>query len=168
MSEGKELKTTYKKISVWQWVLIYFGIAIIIYGLTYYFMFARGESYYRRPPNLTQSSLPNRTKTISFREKNTSSESGNITLKQDNGVFTIEISLKGEPSHTTQPADIYMGKCPNLGAVKYILNPVSNDSSITSLQLSFDQVKKQEPLAVAVHTSKQDLSTSMVCTDINL
>ncbi len=171
MTDGDQ-KAEYGKKTLWQWILIYLVIAIILYGLIYYFVFAKkadnSTNSYERPPNQTHSTLPNRQITIFLKGENNSGESGKVTLKQDNGVFTVTISLNSESSNIPQPAYIYRGKCPDVGAIKYMLNPVINGSSTTALQVSLDQLKKQEPLAITVHKSKQEITQYIACGDLPL
>ena len=42
----EEVKESYGKRPLWQWVLIYLIVAAVIYGLIYYFVMARGGGGY--------------------------------------------------------------------------------------------------------------------------
>ena len=165
-------KTGYGKKPLPQRLVIFSVIAFVIFGLLYIFFFAKNNNYqsnyYQRPPQQTHSTLANRSATIPLKEENNSGESGSVTFKQDNGVFTINISLTSKTAIVSQPASLQVGKCLDIGKVKFTLNPIVNGKSTTSLQMSFDQLKKMEPLMITVHKSENEKTKYTACGEIKL
>lgn len=97
-----------------------------------------------------------------------SSESGTATLEEKDGKTVVTIDITGGEESATQPAHIHTGACPGAGAVKYPLTAVTNGKSATTLDVSFDKLREQLPLAINVHKSKEEIGTYVACGDIHL
>lgn len=58
---AEEYQSGYGKRPLWQWILIYAVVGIVIYGLIYYFVFAKkgGINYNASPPASTAPAATN-------------------------------------------------------------------------------------------------------------
>jgi len=52
----KRKKGGYSKRPLWQWVVIYLVVGAIVYGVIYYFVFAKGGGYNNSTPSYGNSS----------------------------------------------------------------------------------------------------------------
>jgi plastocyanin len=98
-------------------------------------------------------------------QQNKSNEIGEATLSERLGKAHVVLVLNNAPT-TAQPAHIHMGSCAKLGAVKYNLNPVTNGRSETDLEVSLAEVLSNQPIAVNVHKSTQQVNTYVSCGDV--
>ncbi len=105
---------------------------------------------------------------ISLSEQNGSGENGiAFMLESGDGNVQVDLSVSGAPQGVTaQPAHIHLGSCANLGAVKYPLTAVTADSSSTVLEVSFDKLMSELPLAINVHKSATEAGVYVACGDI--
>ncbi len=173
MDETEEKKSTgYGKRSIGQWIIIYLVIAAIVYGAFYYFVLAKrgGKNPYTSPTSTTTKQTPSKTPIPTYPEMkvtlasvNNSSQSGTATLTEDEGKTTVAIDLTGFIKDVSQPAHIHVGTCPGVGAIKYPLTPVVNGKSSTALSVKLDQLKKELPLVINVHKSKEEISVYTAC-----
>lgn len=160
-------RNSYGKRPMWQWILIYAVIGIVIYGIVYYFFFAKkGNNYKTRPPEPT-SSTP-KTVSVALSEQNKSGESGTATLTEVNGKVNVTLTLTGAPANVTQPAHIHVGPCPDVGAVKYALAFPVNGKSETELNVTLDQLRSELPLVINVHKSGAEANVYVSCGDLAL
>ena len=106
--------------------------------------------------------------TITLAEQNASGESGTATLKEENGKVKVSLSLTGEPLDVTQPAHIHVGSCPDVGAVKYLLESPVNGVSETLLDVTLDQLRAEQPLGLNIHKSTSEASVYVSCGDLAL
>lgn len=104
---------------------------------------------------------------ISINELNKSGQSGTAVLKEINGKANVVITLNGQPKDIQEPSQIRAGSCDKPGDVKYTLNPVRNGSSITTLNVSLNQLTSELPLLIDVHKSEKETIT-VACGDIVL
>lgn len=106
--------------------------------------------------------------TIVLSEENASGESGTAMLKEENGKTTVTISVTGYAKDVPQPAHIHIGACPGVGAVKYPLNNVLNGTSVTTLSVTLDQLRSEQPLGLNVHKSISEAQVYVSCGDLVL
>jgi hypothetical protein len=119
------------------------------------------------PQSQPPSNLPKEVE-VPLNTQNNSNELGVATLQKVNGKLVVKINLKGQTDNTPQPAHIHLGSCPNVGVVKYPLNPVVNGSSETILDTTGDDLPKLLPLSINVHKSDSQMQTYVACGDIKL
>lgn len=108
-------------------------------------------------------------KTVSVRmaAQNKSGETGTAKLTPiDTDKTRVEISLKGTPSGTPQPAHIHEGTCAKLNPQpKYGLENVVDGKSTTEVPVGLDTLRKGT-FAINVHKSADDLKTYVSCGNI--
>jgi hypothetical protein len=117
-------------------------------------------------PSLTESMT--KTTTVNLDEQNDSGQSGTATLIEENGQTTVTLSLTGGTFTEPQPAHIHMGSCPKPGDVVHPLTNVVNGKSVTTLNVTMDQLKAQLPLAINVHKSASEMAAYTACGDVKL
>ena len=102
---------------------------------------------------------------VSMHAQNKSGETGSAKLTPEGADKTrVEISLKGAPSGTPQPAHIHEGSCAKLDPKpKYGLENVVDGKSTTVVPVGLDAVKG---MAINVHKSADDIKTYVACGDI--
>lgn len=102
---------------------------------------------------------------VSMRAQNKSGETGSAKLTPEGADKTrVEISLKGAPSGTPQPAHIHQGSCAKLDPKpKYGLENVVDGKSTTEVPVGIDKVRG---MAINVHKSADDIKTYVSCGDI--
>ncbi len=80
----------------------------------------------------------------------------------DLGIATkVEIKLNETTAGLARPAHIHEGNVPNLGAVKYSLDPVVNGKSETTLNIKITDLLAQRPLGINVHKSAAEIAVSV-------
>jgi len=104
--------------------------------------------------------------TVELTEENGSGESGTATLVKENGQVIVTLSMIGAPENVSQPAHIHVGSCPNVGEVKYPLTNVLDGESVTTLDVTLEQLEIEFPLAINVHKSATEASVYVSCGDI--
>src|SRR5437660_9588218 len=102
---------------------------------------------------------------VKLNAQNKSGESGTAKLTPQGADKTrVEISLKGGPKGTAQPAHIHQGSCAKLDPKpKYGLENVVDGKSSTVVPQGIDSVRG---MAINVHKSADDLKTYVACGDI--
>lgn len=161
----------YNKRPLWQWLVIYVILGAIIYGAIYYFFLSKNNNYnessqYASPsPSQTSPSpsVMSKETTVVLESVNSSDEKGTAALTEENGQTKITINLTGYTKDIEQPAHIHIGVCPGVGAVKYPLTAVVNGTSITTLAVTLESLKKELPLAINIHKSKTEISSYTAC-----
>jgi hypothetical protein len=153
-------------------LVIYIILGAIIYGAIYYLFLNKNNGY--NPNSSVQYSTPSpspsaaiREITVTLESVNDSKESGTATITEENGQTKVVISLTGYTENVVQPAHIHLGECPGVGAVKYPLTSVTNGTSVTTLAVTLEQLKKELPLAINVHKSATEVSTYTACGPLN-
>lgn len=145
-------------------------VAIAILGAGFLFLSNRPAQPPTTPPVTTdesmQESVMEKEVTVTLSEQNASGESGVATLTEVDGKVKVTLAMTGMPATVSQPAHIHVGRCPEVGAVKYPLeSPVDGVSEIT-LAVTLDQLKSELPLAINVHKSVEEVSTYVSCGDL--
>ena len=72
----------------------------------------------------------------------------------------------GAPENVSQPVHIHVGSCPEVGEVKYPLTNVLDGESVTTLDVTLEQLEIELPLAINVHKSVTEASVYISCGDI--
>lgn len=165
----------YSKRPLWQWVVIYAVIGLIIYGAIYY-LFLNKNNGYNDSKSSTQYSSPSpsqaagmsREATVTLKPINDSNEAGTAVLTEENGQTKLVISLTGYIKDVVQPAHIHIGECPGVGDVKYPLTSVVNGVSETLLSVTLESLKKELPLAINIHKSTTEVSTYTACGHLSI
>lgn len=105
--------------------------------------------------------------TVRLGEQNKSGESGTARLTAAGDDKTkVEITLKGAPKGTPQPAHVHEGACPNPDPKpKYPLQDVVNGKSSSEVPASLSSLTGGK-LAINVHKSKEDMKNYVACGDI--
>jgi hypothetical protein len=99
-------------------------------------------------------------------EQNDSAQLGTATFVGEGDSTVVTIAL-GNPSATAQPAHIHMGRCPTPGAVVYPLTDVVNGASVTTLNVSLEDLISQGELALNVHKSAEESNVYVSCGDLD-
>jgi len=102
---------------------------------------------------------------IGLLEQNDSGQSGVATLTEIEGQTSVLIETTGAAADIPQPAHIHEGPCAELGGVNYPLTNVVNGSSETTVDVSFEQLAKELPLAINVHKSGPEIGVYVACGD---
>ncbi|MEK7521847.1 MAG: hypothetical protein AAB599_03570 [Patescibacteria group bacterium] len=94
-------------------------------------------------------------------------ESGAATIKEiEGGRVMVTLDLTGAPKGVAQHAHIHMGACPNPGEVVYSLTSPVDGKSETTLDVSFDELMRELPLAVNVHKSVAQSKVYVACGNV--
>lgn len=164
----------YNKRPLWQWLIIYVILGVIVYGVIYYFFLNKNNGYNSSKSSMQYSSpspsqaapstaMMSSESTVTLKPVNSSNEAGTATLTEENGQVKVTIKLTGYTKDVAQPAHIHMGACPGVGTVKYPLTSITNGASVTTLSVTLDQLKKELPLAINVHKSATEISVYTAC-----
>lgn len=105
--------------------------------------------------------------TVNLKASQDSSESGTAILKEEGGKVMVTLELVNAPKGVTQPAHIHLGKCPDVGTVKFPLTSLVDGMSQTSIDTTLDQLKSMAPVAINVHKSTSQASIYVSCGDIS-
>ncbi len=126
MEETAQESSSYGKRPLWQWIVIYVVIGVIIYGLIYYFVLAKKGNVYNRPSQV-QTASPSPTVAVVDKNAVTLSQNGyspaSITIKKGERVTWVNksgaaatVSSDPHPTHTDYPP-LNLGKFPDEGSV---------------------------------------------------
>lgn len=147
-------------------------ILVILAVAGYFFMTSRQTAPSVDNNDAMASSAPSpmqiASSTITLDEQNESSESGTAVLTENNGKVTVVLNMTGAPEDTPQPAHIHVGKCPDVGEVKYPLTNVVNGTSETTIDATLDQLRSEQPLGINVHKSADEAKVYVSCGDLSL
>ncbi|MFN2645371.1 MAG: hypothetical protein ABR570_10295 [Burkholderiales bacterium] len=104
---------------------------------------------------------------VTMRALNKSGEAGRARLTAEGADKTrVEVTLKGGPKGTPQPAHIHEGSCAQLDPKpKYGLENVVDGKSSTVVPVGLDALMGGK-MAINVHKSKEDIKTYVSCGDI--
>lgn len=102
---------------------------------------------------------------VRMHAQHSSRETGSARLTPEGADKTrVEITLKGGPKGTPQPAHIHEGSCAKLDPKpKYGLENVVDGKSTTVVPVGIDSVRG---MAINVHKSADDIKTYVSCGDI--
>jgi len=102
---------------------------------------------------------------IGLLEQNDSGESGIATLTEIEGQTRVFIETVGTTADIPQPVHIHEGSCAELGGVNYPLTNVINGASETTVDVLFEQLTKELPLAINIHRSGPEIDVYVACGD---
>jgi len=116
--------------------------------------------------NLINDALPlSRSLSLTLVEQNLSGQSGTANIFEVGDKTKIELTLRNSPAGP-QPAHVHTGSCAELGGVKYPLTSPVNGTSDTTLDVSYDELLAELPLAINVHKSVAEAGVYVACADI--
>jgi hypothetical protein len=106
--------------------------------------------------------------TVNLATQGTFGQSGTATLIENaEGKVVVTLAMTGGSFTAPQPAHIHVGSCPKPGAVKYPLTSVEDNKSVTTLDVSMQDIENStERLAINVHKSAADSSVYTACGDL--
>ena len=105
--------------------------------------------------------------TIRLHEQNGSDQSGYAEIEDVDGVARVTVNVNLGPSGgVEQPAHIHLGSCTDIGAVAYPLNNVAEGMSVTTLNVSTNEIMNSLPLALNVHKSVAESDIYVACGDL--
>lgn len=171
-------KEGYETKKAWftpKYILLYLVFALVVYGLVYYFWLGKGYLGARpKAPVYDMSSKesagvqaePQTTWKIDLKEQNRSGLTGTATIAESGGKTKVLVILNGQSVGTPMPVHIHVGSCPKPGAIKFPLNTLAAGASDTTLEVTVDQLKAMEPLAINIHKSAVDLASYVACGDL--
>lgn len=144
-------------------------IGIVVVMVVGYLLFSNKPTKQVPQPVETTEAPASEEVKLTLSEQNDSGESGTATMIEADGKVKVMLNLTGAlPEGVEQPAHIHMGKCPDVGEVKYPLTSLVNGVSETMLDVTLDQLKAELPLAVNVHKSSEEVTVYVSCGDIVL
>jgi len=117
------------------------------------------------PLVIPEETMPKKELTIGLLEQNDSEESGIATLTEIEGQTRVLIEITQGIADIAQPAHIHEGSCTELGGVNYPLTNILDGSSETMVEVSFDQLIEELPLAINVHKSGPQIDVYVACGD---
>ena len=171
MPEGKNYAN---KLLTPKFLVIYLIIAVVVYGLFYYFFVMAKKGGYKTDGQTNQTPIGTQEATtptakglsVLLSTQNDSGQEGLVIFTEEGNKTKVNLTVSGSPKGTPQPAHIHLGDCPGVGDVKYPLTNVVNGESETTLDVTLDQLKRQLPLAVNVHKSATDSTIYAACGQI--
>lgn len=107
----------------------------------------------------------NKSKTFTLTAQSDSMQNGTVTLMENGTTTKVTINLTN-PSTTPEPAHIHLGSCPTPGDVKYALTNIIEGTSVTNINVKYEDLKSLEPIAVNVHKSADEIGTYISCGDL--
>lgn len=149
------------------WWLIAAGL--ILLGIWYWKGRGMTPTTPSTTPTLEQTTTaPTTSVVVQLTEQNNLGQSGTATFADNAaGKLVVTLALTGGTFTAAQPAHIHLGACPAPGAVKYPLTNVVNGKSVTTLDVSWqDLVATGTPLAVNVHKSAAESKVYTACGDL--
>lgn len=111
--------------------------------------------------------IPMREMSVTLLEQNKSTQTGVAKLTEMDGKVTVMVTIKNPTVDKKQPTHIHLGYCPNnVKKVIYSLTPLENGTSETMLDVTFDDFKKDLPLAINIHKSEDETKVYTACGDL--
>jgi plastocyanin len=138
----------YGKRPLWQWVIIYVILAIIVYGLIYYFIFSKGGSYTPSPsqtytPPVQQTSQSTSPSPIEAQNIVTYTDSGfspSILSVKKGSTVTFKNTASDDMRVASNPHPIHNGYPTMGGCVSSTFDSCKNISPGQSWSFKFDIV----------------------------
>lgn len=150
--------------------LIYVVVGVLALVGVWYFVLNKPAQNAPQPtvPEVTTAPTAVSEVVVNLTKQKDSTESGTATLSEVGGKVKVTLKLTGAPAGVTQPAHIHVGKCPEVGAVKYPLTSLVDGMSETMLDVTLAQLKSELPLGINVHKSGAESKVYVSCGDLNL
>lgn len=149
--------------------LVIIIVVVVIIAAGAYYMFMNNQaavpSDIMTKTEITESTAPTpmMDKTIQLSEQNESSQSGTAVLVEKDGKVMVTLNMIGGAPGVPQPAHIHVGSCPDVGAVAYPLTNVVDGVSETTLDVTLEQLKAEQPLGINVHKSAPESKIYVSC-----
>ena len=166
MSPTTAANTSPKKQSSLLPLVLLIGIVVLL-GIVY-FMVPRSTTIGTTTLTAPSPQAKSGQVVVKLTQLNNSGESGTAVLEEKDGYVIVTLNVAGGKSGIAQPAHLHTNSCPGLGAIKYPLKNVVNGTSVTTLNLTLAQLKKELPLAVNVHESTDNIKNYVACGEISL
>ena len=96
-----------------------------------------------------------------------SEQRGGADFFENEGKVEAVVRLENVPAGVSQPVHLHSGSCDALGKIVFPLNPVVDELSQTTLNVSGEEFQSQLPLAVNVHKSEDELGVNIACASIS-
>ena len=151
------------------------GIGVVVLLLVGYMLFSNKQQTPSPQPTATTTtensaspSAATKEVTVILSEEKASKESGTATLMEVDGKVKVTLKMTGAPAGVMQPAHIHVGKCPEVGAIKYPLTSVVNGMSETTIDSTLTKLKSELPLGINVHKSADEVKVYISCGDLKL
>lgn len=144
MDESDQPKNTgYGKKSIWQWVVIYIVIGAIVYGLLYFFVFAKkgGYNYNQTGPSQQPTTQQQVTARPTSGAQTANQQENTVTLTQ-NGFSPATLTVKAGTTVTwvnKSGTDATVNSNPHPIHTAYLPLNLGNFSDGATLSLSFDK-----------------------------
>jgi len=148
------------------WIILAVVAVILVAG----YFFLTGNKTQTPPPADEEAISESETASVNvvLSEQNESGELGTATLAEVDGQVVVTLNLTGFEEEVEQPAHIHLGSCPDVGAVSYGLTNVVNGVSETTLNVTLEQLKNEQPLAINVHESADNPQNYVSCGNLEL
>jgi len=151
---------------------IFIVVAIIGIGAAGIFIALREPPEKAAEENAESEEVEQASRSIAFpiSAQNSSGESGFVTIAEAEGKTRVVIDLGDVSADVLQPAHVHRGSCVELGEVKYPLAEVQKAQmgpiSETVLDVPFEQLMSELPLAINVHKSQKESGIYVACGDV--
>jgi hypothetical protein len=150
------------------WIILIVIAVILVVG----YLFLTSNKTVTSPPVdeqvVSEPELEAGSESVVLSEQNDSGELGTASLVGVDGQVVVTLSLTGFEVGVEQPAHIHIGACPDVGAVSYPLTNVVDGVSVTTLDVTLEQLKGEQPLAINVHESTDNPQNYVSCGDLAL
>lgn len=144
-------------------------ILAIAAALGYFFLVAPKQMT-STTPDAQDAMAPKESENFIVSAQNNSGQAGTMTITRDDaGMAVVTLSLTGGEFEMPQPAHIHTGRCPQPGGVVYPLENVTGGSSVTTLDVSYEDLittLKANQHAVNVHKSAAESKSYTACGDL--
>lgn len=104
-------------------------------------------------------------KTVMLTASNNSGVTGTALFEEVGGKVKVTLTMMPKSS-VAEPAHIHVGVCPVPGDVKWPLTSVVNGKSVTTLNVTMNDLFADGNLAVNVHKSAKEVSVYISCGDL--
>lgn len=155
-----------------KWLLLSSLLLIGIVGLLYYIRFENKPSYYYLGRYKEKDELGMVTESVTFAllPQRGSQVSGNVNVREVNGMIVMLFTLNGTPVNSPMLIRIYKGTCGAIGKKYYSLPSIKRNSEVgwmTMYDVNWKRFMREMPLALMMETSG-DTSMPLSCADMSI